>query len=117
MYKRQLIVHILDLGHDATVQGFVFMPVVMVIGGKCNTGGCQEQGGNEMACFHEVFPFVSLCQIEKSKGFPLAAGHQALGILAAEQPEQRGGEEGIQPVSYTHLDVYKRQPTSRQSFQ
>ena len=44
-----------------------------------------------------------------SKRLGVLVVHQCFGRLAPEEPEHRGREGGVEPVSYTHLDVYKRQ--------
>ena len=46
--RDEFVIHVLDLGHDSAMQGFVFVSVIMATGGNCRACGSQKQGGHQV---------------------------------------------------------------------
>ena len=64
-------------------------------------GERTEQGGGDA--------FTSACEYLSGDDVFAAAAHELSGFAGGEFDLFAGAAEGFGPVSYTHLDVYKRQ--------
>ena len=91
-----------NLGGMATASPVVYKGRIYV--GVCGNGGqFNSDGGHHFAVLNETASGISLAYNVSIPGYP-----QAAPLLSTAYENQDFNGDG--PVSYTHLDVYKRQP-------
>ena len=116
MYKRQVVYDCLPAGFSLPVQ--TFAPSAGTVDPVTPAVNCSITGSGANVRVVQPDPLGTGTLIKWNVGKITATEPQSLTFRAVIDPDAAGGESYtnsahiVGPVSYTHLDVYKRQPWS-----